>query len=94
VREHFPSPQENVLIPNVHFPPDFSNMSAYGGPFADGTKERTFLNRKGNVQKSNYGNHFHYNNKPNGLAHWAEQHYLHNPNQDEAMVLIDPDFFT
>lgn len=93
VQEHFPSSPNDALIPNVHFSPDFSNMSVYGGPFADGTKKRTFLNRQGNVQKSNYGNHYHFNNKPNGLAHWAEQHYSHHAkNEDEAVVLIDPDF--
>jgi hypothetical protein len=91
LHDHFPSFQKNVLIPNVHFSPDFSNMSVYGGPFA-GTKKRTFINRAGNIQTSNYGNHYHFNNKPNGLAHWAEKHYSHNPKEDEAIVLIDPDF--
>jgi hypothetical protein len=92
LKEHFPSfSSEDLLIPNVHFSPDFSNMSVYGGPYADGTKKRTFLNRQGHEQLSNYGNHYHFNNKPNGLRHWAEEHYSDSL-QEEALVLIDPDF--
>ena len=34
VEEHFLDPSRR---PRVHFTPDFSNMSSYGGPHADGT---------------------------------------------------------
>ena len=40
----------------LHFTPSYSDMSVYGGPHADGTVKRTFVNRQGKVIKSPYGN--------------------------------------
>ena len=60
-----------ILHPHVHFTPDFSDMSVYGGPFADGKQKRGFLNRKGKVMHGSYGNTYKFNNKPNG-THKAE----------------------
>ena len=45
-----------LLVPEVHFSPDFSDMSAYGGPFADGKTKRIFVNRKGKTVRSSYQN--------------------------------------
>jgi hypothetical protein len=56
-----------TLHPHVHFTPDYSDMSAYGGPFADGKNKRTYLNRKGKVVRSTFGNTYKFNNKPNGV---------------------------
>lgn len=56
-----------TLHPHVHFTPDYSDMSAYGGPFADGKNKRTYLNRKGKVVRSTFGNIYKFNNKPNGV---------------------------
>jgi len=82
----------HTIHPHVHFTPDFTNMSVYGGPFADGTLKRTFMGRNGKIQQGNYGNTYPFNNKPNGLNHWA-QHFLRNDERrDESVVLIDPDF--
>ena len=33
-----------------------------------------------------------FNNKPNGLHHWAEYFLKQDDRRDEAIVLIDPDF--
>jgi hypothetical protein len=57
-----------TLHPHVHFSPDYSDMSMYGGPFADGKNKRTYLNRQGKVVHSNYGNTYKFNNKPNGVC--------------------------
>lgn len=78
--------------PQVHFTPDYSDMSVYGGPYADGTKKRIYI-RNGKEQRSYYGNIYKFNNKPNGLLHWI-QAYLKSttPSDNEAIVLIDPDF--
>ncbi|KAL7489499.1 hypothetical protein ACHAW6_016205 [Cyclotella cf. meneghiniana] len=82
----------HTIHPHVHFTPDFTDMSVYGGPFADGTLKRTFRGRNGQIQIGNYGNTYPFNNKPNGLNHWA-QHFLRNDQRrDESVVLIDPDF--
>ncbi|KAL3776411.1 hypothetical protein HJC23_006765 [Cyclotella cryptica] len=82
----------HTIHPHLHFTPDFTNMSVYGGPFADGTRKRTFKGRNGKIQQGNYGNTYPFNNKPNGLNHWA-QHFLRNDERrDESIVLIDPDF--
>lgn len=92
---HFPESQSNKLItPNVHFTPDYSDMAVYGGPFADGKKKRTFLSKGNKTQHSNFGNHYHFNNKPNGLLHWALEYYSvpERLQENEAVVLIDPDF--
>jgi hypothetical protein len=56
-----------TLHPHVHFTPDYSDMSAYEGPFADGKNKRTFLNRQGKVVRGSYGNTYKFNNKPNGV---------------------------
>lgn len=56
-----------TLHPHVHFTPDYSDMTIYGGPFADGKTKRTFLNRQGNVVRGSYGNTYKFNNKPNGV---------------------------
>mmetsp|Transcript_64956 Transcript_64956/g.146537 ORF Transcript_64956/g.146537 Transcript_64956/m.146537 type:complete len:83 (-) Transcript_64956:6-254(-) len=71
-------------------------MSVYGGPFADGRTRRTFINRKGKLVYSPYGNRYKFNNKPNALAHWAERPKAERdqagPAGNEAVVLVDPDF--
>jgi len=82
----------STIHPHVHFTPNYADMSIYGGPFADGKKKRTFLNRKGNVMHGNFGNTYKFNNKPNGLHHWAENFFEQDDRRDEAIVLIDPDF--
>ena len=46
----------STILPHVHFTPDYSNMSVYGGPYADGKKKRSFLNRHGKVMTGNFGN--------------------------------------
>jgi hypothetical protein len=56
-----------TLHPHVHFTPDYSDMTIYGGPFADGKTKRTFLNRQGKVVRGSYGNTYKFNNKPNGV---------------------------
>lgn len=56
----------SIIHPHVHFTPDYSDMRVYGGPFADGKKKRTFLNREGKVMRGNFGNTYKFNNKPNG----------------------------
>ncbi|KAL3815947.1 hypothetical protein ACHAXA_003568 [Cyclostephanos tholiformis] len=81
-----------TLHPHVHFTPDYSDMSAYGGPYADGKNKRTYLNRHGKVVRGTYGNTYKFNNKPNGLRHWIESFLEHDDRRDEAIVLIDPDF--
>ncbi|CAB9518630.1 expressed unknown protein [Seminavis robusta] len=96
VHEHFPPEFHETdcsrLHPNLHFTPDFSDMSVYGGPYANGKKRRIFTNpNNGKTVPSNYGNHYYFNNKPNGLLHWATAQQ-DNQDVDEAIVLIDPDF--
>jgi hypothetical protein len=99
VDRHFP-PFKNTasdcsrLRPELHFTPDYSNMSVYGGPYADGKTTRYFRNKKkGKEVRSSYGNTYVFNNKPNGLLHWAEAHeHDIDTHPDEAIVLIDPDF--
>ena len=61
-------------------------MSVYGGPFADGKQKRTYVGRNGKVQRSNFGNHYHFNNKPNGLLHWARA--LKNARCESLHVII------
>ena len=97
VQHHFPSNLASDLItPNVHFTPDYSDMSVYGGPYADGKLKRSFVGRNGKPQYGNFGNHYHFNNKPNGLLHWAKEYYggknQERLQENEAIVLIDPDF--
>jgi hypothetical protein len=82
-----------IMIPQVHFTPDYSDMSVYGGPFADGKRKRKFVNRQGKELNGNFGNKYVFNNKPNGLLHWIQQYqYQSNDDNNEAIVLIDPDF--
>ena len=76
----------------VHFTPNYTNMSIYGGPYADGKFKRSFVNRKGKVQRGNFGNTYPFNNKPNGLHHWIVDYLRRDKIRDEAVVLIDPDF--
>ena len=83
----------HTIHPHVHFTPDFMNMSVYGGPYADGSRKRTFVNRQGKTQHGNFGNKYPFNNKPNGLHHWITTHFLDSDDRrDEVIVLIDPDF--
>ena len=82
----------SVLHPHLHFTPDYSDMSQFGGPFADGKRRRSFLNRRGQILHGNFGNTYKFNNKPNGLHHWAVEFLAHDERRDEAVVLIDPDF--
>lgn len=82
----------SVPHPHVHFTPDYSDMSRFGGPFADGKRRRSFLNRRGKVVHGSYGNTYKFNNKPNGLHHWGEAFFAQDDRRDEAVVLIDPDF--
>lgn len=56
----------SIMHPHVHFTPDYSDMSRFGGPFADGKRRRSFLNRRGKVVHGSYGNTYKFNNKPNG----------------------------
>ena len=81
-----------TIHPHVHFTPSFADMSVYPGPFADGKKKRTFLNRRGYTVHGNFGNTYKFNNKPNGLHHWAVDFLAQDDRRDEAIVLIDPDF--
>lgn len=82
----------HTIHPHVHFTPDYSDMSKYPGPFADGKKKRTFVNRQGKTLGGNFGQRYVFNNKPNGLYNWI-QHYLETDKRmDEAIVLVDPDF--
>lgn len=105
--QHFPPQQRNnnnnnneaatddcpMVAPQLHFTPDYSNMSVYGGPFADGTRTRIFVNRQGKEMRGNFGNTYKFNNKPNGLLHWIQQYHPSKDDDDnEAIVLIDPDF--
>jgi len=69
----------------VHFTPDYSNMSTYGGPYADGKLKRYF-----NGRRSPYGNKYKFNNKPNAFAHWLQA--SETLQAHETAVLIDPDF--
>ncbi|KAL3932050.1 MAG: hypothetical protein SGARI_004063 [Bacillariaceae sp.] len=78
------------LRPEIHFTPDFSDMSVYAGPYADGKTKRYFYKKDGTKQRSTTGNRYVFNNKPNGLLHWAKAN--ENEDVDEAIVLIDPDF--
>lgn len=87
-----PTDECDAIVPHVHFTPDFSNMSVYGGPYADGTKKRTFTNKHGKVQRGNFGNTYPFNNKPNGLHHWISDFIKSDTRRDESVVLIDPDF--
>jgi hypothetical protein len=101
---HFPAPGDggtsiraadcSRIRPELHFTPDFSNMSVYGGKYADGTIKRVFHNPKtGKEVRSTYGNRYVFNNKPNGLLHWATEHKHDDDVPDnEVIVLIDPDF--
>lgn len=82
----------HTIHPHVHFTPDFMDMSVYGGPFADGTRKRIFVNRQGKTQHGNFGNKYPFNNKPNGLHHWITDFVDSDDRRDEAIVLIDPDF--
>ncbi|ACI64739.1 predicted protein [Thalassiosira pseudonana CCMP1335] len=45
----------HTIHPHVHFTPDYSDMSKYPGPFADGKKKRTFVNRQGKTLGGNFG---------------------------------------
>jgi len=106
IATHFPSlcsaakraTPSSLGCPSVHFSPDFSDMTVYGGPYADGRTRRAYRNRNGKVTYSSYGNTYRFNNKPNGLRHWSHARDLSgeessfDPNADEAIVLIDPDF--
>ena len=82
-----------TIHPHVHFTPDYTDMSVYGGPYADGVKKRSFVGRNGKLQHGNFGNTYPFNNKPNGLFHWI-RHFLESGDtrRDESVVLIDPDF--
>jgi len=40
----------------------------------------------------NFGNKYKFNNKPNGLHHWAVDFLAKDDRRNEAIVLIDPDF--
>lgn len=48
-------PTKSLGCPSVHFTPDFSDMSVYGGLYADGTKRRFYKNKQGKVTYSSYG---------------------------------------
>ena len=48
-------PTKSLGCPSVHFSPDYSDMSVYGGPYADGTKRRFYKNKDGKVTYSSYG---------------------------------------
>jgi len=82
----------HTIHPHVHFTPDFTDMSVYGGPYADGIKKRTFVGRNGKTQRGNFGNTYPFNNKPNGLHHWVTNFLESDTRRNEAVVLIDPDF--
>lgn len=100
VNQHFPPHSDedakdcSRLVPELHFTPDYSDMSVYGGPYADGKTQRYFRNKvNGKTVRSSYQNTYVFNNKPNGLLHWARAHEHDIDNHpDEAIVLIDPDF--
>jgi hypothetical protein len=97
VDRHFPPHKGTPVLdcsrlrPELHFTPDYSNMSIYGGPYADGKTTRHFVKKDGTKQRSNFGNRYVFNNKPNGLLHWAKAHQ-DQEHMDEVVVLIDPDF--
>lgn len=82
----------NELHPHVHFTPDYSDMRAFDGPFADGKKKRVFTNKQGKQLTGSYGNKYKFNNKPNGLHHWIVNFLEHDSRRDETIVLNDPDF--
>lgn len=82
----------HTIHPHVHFTPDFTNMSVYGGPYADGKLQRGFVGRNGKLQRGNFGNTYPFNNKPNGLNHWIVDFLKSDDRRDEIVVLIDPDF--
>jgi hypothetical protein len=95
IDQHFPSKGVassdcSRLRPELHFTPDYSDMSVYGGLYADGKTVRYYVKKDGSKERSGYGNHYVFNNKPNGLLHWAETHK--EEDIDEVIVLIDPDF--
>ncbi|KAG7355825.1 hypothetical protein IV203_000511 [Nitzschia inconspicua] len=95
VDRHFPPHVEipadcSRLRPALHFTPDYSDMSVYGGPYADGKTTRYFVKKDGSKQRSTFGNRYVFNNKPNGLLHWAEAN--NDDSIDDVIVLIDPDF--
>ena len=48
-------PTTSLGCPSVHFTPDYSDMSIYGGPYADGTKRRFYKSSQGKVTYSSYG---------------------------------------
>jgi len=87
-------PTQSLSCPSVHFSPDFSDMSIYGGPYADGKKRRFYVNSKNQTKYSDYGNTYYFMNKPSGLKHWSDDDTVTSFDKDanEAIVLIDPDF--
>jgi len=87
-------PSKSLGCPSVHFTPDFSDMSIYGGPYADGKKRRFYTNKDGKTTYSSYGNTYYFMNKPSGLKHWSDDNASTSFDKDanEAIVLIDPDF--
>ncbi len=93
LKENDASRDCHSIHPHVHFTPDFSDMSKYPGPFSDGKKRRSFVNRQNKTMYGNFGNIYKFNNKPNGLHHWAVD-FLSKEGTDggEAVVLVDPDF--
>ena len=82
----------HTIYLHVHFTQDFTDMSVYGGPYADGKLKRSFVARDGQIQRGNFGNTYPFNNKPNGLHHWIVNFLKSDVRRDEAVVLIDPDF--
>uniref|UniRef100_A0A7S4QH32 Uncharacterized protein n=1 Tax=Ditylum brightwellii TaxID=49249 RepID=A0A7S4QH32_9STRA len=49
--------EQIIQRPNLHFTPDYTDMSVYGGPYADGSKKRVYVNpQNGKTTPSNYGN--------------------------------------
>lgn len=81
-----------AIHPHIHFTPDFSDMRAYGGPFADGKKKREYINKQGKHLSGGYGNTYKFNNKPNGLYNWIVDFLKNDDRRDETIILIDPDF--
>mmetsp|Transcript_3128 Transcript_3128/g.4813 ORF Transcript_3128/g.4813 Transcript_3128/m.4813 type:complete len:536 (-) Transcript_3128:120-1727(-) len=82
----------NELHPHVHFTPDYSDMRAFPGPFADGKSKRVFINKQGKHLTGSFGNKYKFNNKPNGLHHWIVNFLEHDSRRDETIILNDPDF--
>jgi len=80
------------LHPHVHFTPDYSDMRAFGGPFADGKRKRFFTNKQGKTLSGSYGDIYKFNNKPNGLHHWVLNFLDIDNRRDETIILNDPDF--